>query len=81
MIQFTNDELTLISLYDPGNRKGTIAELRAMMDCLRPDETLLRELAEGALRKLNAISNEQFTRIAKEQIRQMPLASFDNPHS
>ena len=45
MTVFTPEEINLICIYDPGNRAGTIYELRSMMAYLMPDETDLKELA------------------------------------
>ena len=49
MTQFTTEELNLITLYDPGNRTGTIYELRDMTRYLMPDETDLLKLTQGVI--------------------------------
>ena len=56
MNPFTTEEMNMICLYDPGNRAGTIYELRDMLRYLMPDETELRQLAESAISKLEAMS-------------------------
>ncbi len=73
MIHFTDDELTLISLYDPGNRKGTIREIRSMMTCLQPDEPELKGLAEETLRKLRRVTDEAYDGITRNLILRMPV--------
>ena len=53
MTQFTTEELNLITLYDPGNRAGTIYELRDMTRYLMPDENDLLKLTQGVIAKLD----------------------------
>ncbi len=73
MIHFTDDELTLISLYDPGSRNGVIREIRSMMTCLQPDETELKGLAEETLRKLGRVTDEAYDGITRNLILRMPV--------
>ncbi len=80
MTRFTDDELTLITLYDPGTRKGAIYELQAVLNCLLPDETELEEMTVSTLTKLKAMTDEEFDQITHDLILQMPLAPFTNPH-
>lgn len=72
MTRFTNDELTLVSLYSPGSRKGTVEELCLMMDYLLPDETELESLAERTLTKLESMTDEEFSHIHKHLIPNIP---------
>ena len=58
--QFSTEEINLICLYDPGNRKGTIYELRDMMRYLMPDETDLINLTQGVIAKLENLTDEEF---------------------
>ena len=60
MTIFTNDEINLICIYDPGNRAGTIEELKNMMRYLMPDETDLHDLADGVIRKLEAMTDDEY---------------------
>ena len=39
MPEFTQEELNLIYLYDPGSLSGLIYELRSMLKVQMPDET------------------------------------------
>lgn len=61
MNHFTQDELTLMSIYnDTGTRQGLIASLTAMRDELAEDEAELRNMTDSAIRKLGAISDEKY---------------------
>lgn len=80
MSRFTDDELILISLYDPGSRKGAISELNAMTEWLLPDETELKALAGSALEKLAAMRDEDFDEITKDLLLNMPLDLSGYPH-
>ena len=57
---FTEDELFLISIYDTGDRKGTIDEISGIRQYLEEDETGLAELTVSVLRKLDSISDDEF---------------------
>ena len=57
---FTEDELFLISIYDTGDRKGTIDEISGIRQYLEEDETGLAELMEKVLKKLREISDDEF---------------------
>ena len=48
MTRFTQEEINLICIYDTGNRKGAIYELRNMMRYLMPDESDLKAAADFA---------------------------------
>ena len=60
MMDFTKDELSLISIYNTGDRKGTIEEITKMRKYLEDDETELAELTVSVLRKLESISDDEF---------------------
>ena len=68
MTQFTTEELNLITLYDPGNRTGTIYELRDMTRYLMPDENDLLKLAQGVIAKLEGMTDEEFDALADEMV-------------
>ena len=59
-MDFTKDELSLISIYNTGDRKGTIEEITKMRKYLEDDETELAELTVSVLRKLDSISDDEF---------------------
>ncbi len=59
-MDFTKDELSLISIYNTGDRKGTIEEITEMQTYLEDDEAELAELTVIVLRKLDSISDDEF---------------------
>ena len=59
-MDFTKDELSLISIYNTGDREGTIEEITEMRTYLEDDETDLAELTVSVLRKLESISDDEF---------------------
>ena len=60
---FSEDELFLISIYDTGDRKGTIDEISGIRQYLEEDETGLAELMDNVLKKLRKISNEEYLKL------------------
>ena len=59
-MDFTRDELSLISIYNTGGREGTIEEITEMQTYLEDDEAELAELTVSVLRKLDSISDDEF---------------------
>lgn len=59
-MEFTKDELTLISIYDSAVRKGTIVTLKDMMKYLSVDENELNDLTNSAIEKLEKITDEEY---------------------
>ena len=59
-MDFTKDELSLMSIYNTGDREGTIEEIKEMRTYLEQDETELADLTESVLRKLESISDDEF---------------------
>lgn len=62
-MNFDHEEIMLMMLYSTGTRQGLIQELRLMQCYLMPDETILQELSEGVIKKLNRMNDEQFSKI------------------
>ena len=61
MNDFTQDELTLISIYNgSGTRQGLIDEMTAMRAYLDADEAELRTLTDSAIKKLGAITDKEY---------------------
>lgn len=60
MMNFTNDEMNLMCIYQTGDRQGLISTLKEMQGYLDEDETELRELTDNALQKLGEINDEDF---------------------
>ena len=63
MMDFTNDEMNLMCIYDTGNRTGLINALSEMRKELDTDEAALRELTDSVLNKLSAMSDEDYEKL------------------
>jgi hypothetical protein len=59
-MDFTKDELSLISIYNTGDREGTIEEISEMRTYLEDDEAELADLTASVLRKLDRINDDEF---------------------
>lgn len=62
-MSFTNDEMNLMCIYNPGTREGLIASLEEMRPHLEADETELRELTDSVLSKLRTMTDREFDRL------------------
>lgn len=58
---FSDEELTLMMLYNPGSREGLIAELKQMQEQLTVKEKELRQWTSSALSKLSVMTDEEFS--------------------
>lgn len=63
MMDFTNDEMNLMCIYDTGSRTGLINALSEMRKELDADEVALRELTDFVLNKLSAIPDEDYEKL------------------
>lgn len=63
MMDFTNDELNLMYIYQRDTRKELIAALTEMRGYLDADEAELRELTDSAIGKLEKTTDEQFAEL------------------
>jgi len=63
MMNFTNDELNLMCIYQKDTRTELIAALTEMRVYLGEDESELRELTDSAINKLEGITDEQFAEL------------------
>lgn len=63
MMDFTNDEMNLMCIYNTGSRSGLMEALKNMKRYLEKDETDLLELTESALSKLGRLSDEDFEKL------------------
>lgn len=63
MMNFTNDEMNLMCIYDTGSRTGLINALSEMRKELDADEVALRELTDSVLNKLSAMSDEDYAKL------------------
>ena len=59
-MNFTNDELNLMCIYDTGSRMGLIDALSTMREQLEADETELLQMTNSAIKKLCAMSDEDY---------------------
>ena len=59
-MNFTHDEINLMAIYNPGTRKGLMAELAAMRKYLEPDEAELLRLTDFVLSKLSHMTDAAF---------------------
>lgn len=62
-MNFTNDEMNLMCIYDTGNRTGLINALSEMRKELGTDEAELRELTDSTLKKLSTMSDEDYAKL------------------
>ena len=58
---FTDDELNLMMIYNPGSRVGLIAELTKMQAQLTSRDKELRRWTKSVLSKLSVMSDEAFS--------------------
>ena len=63
MMDFTNDEMNLMCIYDTGNRTGLINALSEMRKELDADEVALRELTDSVLNKLSDMPDEDYEQL------------------
>ena len=59
-MDFTRDELSLISIYNTGDRKSTMDEIEDIRKYLEDDEVELADLTASVLIKLEGISDEEY---------------------
>ena len=59
-MDFTKDELSLIAIYNTGDREGTMEEIEDIRMYLENDEAELADLTASVLRKLEGISDEEY---------------------
>jgi len=59
-MNFTNDEINLMCIYNTGTREGTLDALAAMREYLEPEETELRDMTDSAMEKLERMSDAEF---------------------
>ena len=62
-MNFTNDEMNLMCIYNTGSRESLMRELREMRGCIGADQPELLAMTDSALQKLENISDEEFTKL------------------
>ena len=60
MGNFTFEEINLMCIYNTGSRAGLIESLNEMRGELSAEETELMELTDSTLRKLQAMTDDEF---------------------
>ena len=60
MDRFSIEELNLMCIYDTGTRSGLIAGLEKIALELAPEDAELAELVQSALKKLTAMSDQEY---------------------
>lgn len=60
-MNFTNDEMNLMCIYNTGTREGTLNALTAMREYLTAEETELRDMTDSVVEKLGKMSDAEFT--------------------
>jgi len=63
MMNFTNDEMNLMCIYDTGTRTGLMEALSEMRGQLEPDEVELLEMTESTLKKLEVMTDEEYSQL------------------
>lgn len=59
-MNFNNDEMNLMCIYNTENRKDLLKALTEMQKELAADEMELRELTDSTLSKLSAMSDDEY---------------------
>lgn len=59
-MNFTNDEMNLMCIYDTGTRTGLIDAMSEMKKELVEEENELREMTDSAIDKLKAMTDEEY---------------------
>ena len=63
MGNFTFEEMDLMCIYNTGSRAGLIESLNEMRGELSAEETELMELTDSTLRKLQAMTDDEFAEL------------------
>lgn len=62
-MNFSNDEMNLMCIYETGDRMGTLNALRDMKKELSEDETELRAMTDSAISKLEAMTEADYGKL------------------
>ena len=62
-MNFSNDEMNLMCIYDTGDRMGTLKALRDMRGELDVDETELLRLTDAVIEKLRTLTDAEYERL------------------
>lgn len=64
MPEFSDDEIMLLTIYYDSKREWLIGNLMNMLSATTPEERELRQMTEILIKKLSAITNEQFREVS-----------------
>ena len=64
MPEFSDDEIMLLTIYYDSKREWLIGNLMNMLSATTLEETELRQTTEILIKKLSAITNEQFREVS-----------------
>ena len=62
-MDFTNDEMNLMCIYNTGSRESLMRELRGMRSYIGADQPELLAMTDSALQKLENISDVEFAEL------------------
>ena len=62
-MNFTNDEMNLMCIFDTGNRQGLLKALSDMRKELAAGEMELRELTDSAVSKLEDMTDDEYNEL------------------
>ena len=62
-MNFTNDEMILMCIYNTGSRENLMRELREMRGYIGADQPELLNMTDSALQKLEKISDVEFAEL------------------
>ena len=62
-MNFTNDDMNLMFIYNTGSRESLMRELREMRVYIGADQPELLAMTDSALQKLGKISDEEFAEL------------------
>ena len=62
-MNFTNDEMNLMCIYNTGSRESLMRELREMRGYIDADQPELLAMTDSALQKLEKISDAEFAEL------------------
>ena len=62
-MNFTNDEMNLMCIYNTGSRESMMRELREMRGYIGADQPELLAMTDSALQKLENIIDEEVTKL------------------
>lgn len=72
MVRFDENEYLMMAMFEQGNRRQTMREIRSVIPFLKEDAEML-SLVNSTLEKMEHISDEEFSGIDLEHYRQEPM--------